>query len=324
MSEKPVTTERKQFCQVPIKIIVRYGNSIPFEIFLKLSDNKMVRISNKEENVKETIVKYINKGVKEVYANQDDYNFFIEEINRELTINFFNPETSHESRLEMMQMGLDLLHASFQRVGPKEASFKLASTLSKRTTELLKGQANLDELYTKYKNSCQHEFIKSIFISACVVAMIETFDWQTDQAKERAVQSILMRDISLSPDDIAELHRLDGQWDKLKEHIYNHPIITAKILNPENAVKLFAQDVITVIEQHHERPDGKGFPNKLDHKRIILLAAIHIVADSYVHEMIKVQFSMEKKLDVLEWMRDEFKKGNYRKAFDALEIILRK
>jgi HD-GYP domain-containing protein (c-di-GMP phosphodiesterase class II) len=324
MSDKIVTTEKKQFCHVPIKIIVYYGNAVPFEIFLKLSDNKMVRISNKEEDVKETVVKYLNKGIKEVFANADDYNFFLEKINAELSNKFFSAETTYAERLEIMQMGIDLLKVAFMRVGPKESAFKLANSLSKRTTELVKTQSNIDELYAKYKLSCHHEFIKAMFISTCVVAMIETFDWQTDQAKERAVQSVLLRDICMSLEDINTLQKHTGPAEKLREDIFNHPLLIAKILNPENSTKMFAQDVITVIEQHHERPDGKGFPGKLDHKRIILLSAIHIVADCYIEEMIKVAFNPEKKIEVLEVLRDEFKKGNYRKAFDALETVLKK
>jgi putative nucleotidyltransferase with HDIG domain len=70
------------------------------------------------------------------------------------------------------------------------------------------------------------------------------------------------------PDDLT-----DAEWEKVRAH----PILGEKILKPI----LNDPDLLAVIRNHHERQDGKGYPDGLSHQQIPLLVAIVTVADSY-------------------------------------------
>jgi putative nucleotidyltransferase with HDIG domain len=65
----------------------------------------------------------------------------------------------------------------------------------------------------------------------------------------------------------------DEEYDKVKEH----PVIGAKILEPIDAYI----DTIPIILQHHERFDGKGYPQGISGEEITLGARILSVADVY-------------------------------------------
>lgn len=69
--------------------------------------------------------------------------------------------------------------------------------------------------------------------------------------------------------------------DKLSDEelrmIRMHPIQSAEILLPLNPLK----EVIPIIRQHHERYDGKGYPDGLRGDEIILEARILAIADAY-------------------------------------------
>ncbi|MGA1790539.1 MAG: HD domain-containing phosphohydrolase [bacterium] len=104
------------------------------------------------------------------------------------------------------------------------------------------------------------------------------------------------RIMGLSPSDLDELHRagllhdigklgISGRIldkpDKLSLEefttIKQHPLIGARILEPISAYKT----IIPLIEQHHERFDGKGYPYGLSGEDICLGARILAVADVY-------------------------------------------
>ena len=65
----------------------------------------------------------------------------------------------------------------------------------------------------------------------------------------------------------------DEEYDLIK----THPAIGGKILEPIEVYK----DIIPLVEQHHERYDGKGYPLGLAGKEIDLAARILCVADVY-------------------------------------------
>ena len=75
--------------------------------------------------------------------------------------------------------------------------------------------------------------------------------------------SILLKNTKLTPDEYSE--------------IKHHPSIGVHILS--NAT--IFQDIIPIVKYHHERYDGKGYPENLKGEEIPFLARIASVADSF-------------------------------------------
>jgi len=65
----------------------------------------------------------------------------------------------------------------------------------------------------------------------------------------------------------------DKEFDKIKEH----PVMGAKIIEPVD----FLKNSYEAIYHHHEKYDGKGYPDGLKEKDIPLLSRIIAVADAY-------------------------------------------
>jgi len=68
--------------------------------------------------------------------------------------------------------------------------------------------------------------------------------------------------------------RLD---DEEIQEVMNHPSIGGRILQPINAFS----DILPIVEQHHEKFDGTGYPKKLAGNEIDINARILAVADTY-------------------------------------------
>jgi len=75
--------------------------------------------------------------------------------------------------------------------------------------------------------------------------------------------SLLHKEGRLTPEDIHELQQ--------------HPVIGMKILEPIE----FLSDVRLCIGQHHERYDGRGYPNKVSADQLLLESRLLAIADSF-------------------------------------------
>lgn len=84
-----------------------------------------------------------------------------------------------------------------------------------------------------------------------------------DIGKMKVVDDILMKSGTLSEDEYQEIKK--------------HPLKGAHILS---AVSMF-KDVIPLVKFHHERVDGRGYPEGLKDQEIPFLAKILTVADAY-------------------------------------------
>ena len=65
----------------------------------------------------------------------------------------------------------------------------------------------------------------------------------------------------------------EEEWEKMKQH----PTVGANILESIKELEL----AIKGVKYHHERYDGKGYPEGLDNGNIPIIAAIIAVADTF-------------------------------------------
>ncbi len=78
------------------------------------------------------------------------------------------------------------------------------------------------------------------------------------------------------PDEL--LQKTTPLTDEERDTIKNHPVIAAReILKPIS----YIQDVLPIIENHHENWDGSGYPNKISKDEIPLTSQIILILDQY-------------------------------------------
>jgi len=76
----------------------------------------------------------------------------------------------------------------------------------------------------------------------------------------------------------AVLHKAGKLSDAEYRHIMEHPVIGARILEP---LMRDAPGALAIVRSHHERLDGKGFPDGLRGETIPFEVRVVTVADSF-------------------------------------------
>lgn len=163
----------------------------------------------------------------------------------------------------------------------------MAQRLSKELCEKLKnaeneGEKKQDSLYlvadmlTKLYNP-MHEngVVKNKVLMA--VSLAKRFDLSKEDVDNLRV-AVLLYDIGNLMISPGLLQKATPLTDEEKETIKNHPVIAAqKILKPIS----YVQDILPIIEQHHENWDGSGYPNKKSKEEIPLTSQIILIIDEY-------------------------------------------
>lgn len=93
---------------------------------------------------------------------------------------------------------------------------------------------------------------------------------------EKVRLSALLHDIGKIGIDESILRKKEKLTEEERKEIEKHPIVGRKILNPISSLG----DIIPGVEEHHEKFDGFGYPNKLYGERISILGRIIAVADA--------------------------------------------
>lgn len=159
--------------------------------------------------------------------------------------------------------------------------------LSKELCKKLKSSANKNELskeslYTvadiltkSYNPMHTQGTIKNKVIMA--VNLAKRFDLPKDEIDNLRI-AVLLYDIGnlMLPKKV--LQKSAPLTDAEREEIKHHPMIAVKeILQPIS----YIQDVLPIIEHHHENWDGSGYPNKISKEDIPLTSQIILIVDQY-------------------------------------------
>lgn len=107
--------------------------------------------------------------------------------------------------------------------------------------------------------------------------LAKIFELSKDETDKLRIATLLY-DIGnlMLPQDL--LQKKEPLTDDEKDQIKTHPVIAAReILEPISEV----QDIIPIIEHHHENWDGSGYPGKVSGEQIPLSSQIILITDAY-------------------------------------------
>ena len=113
-------------------------------------------------------------------------------------------------------------------------------------------------------------------VSEYCVKIAKEMDLSSDEI-ERLEIAALLHDIGKLTIDNTIINKPEKLDKEEFMNILNHPTTGRKILTGIS----FFKDIPEIIEQHHERPDGNGYPYGLKSDEINSLALIVSVADAY-------------------------------------------
>ena len=195
-----------------------------------------------------------------------------------------------------------------------------AEVVSKRHSQL--GINFEDELISKFNDEHNHSDLRTWEVATSLAGAIDAKDTYTKghSTSVSRFSEALARAINLPEKEIARitlgalLHDVgkigipetvlkkegplsDDEWAIMKQH----PVIGAeKVLQPNPNLR----DLVPIVKYHHERIDGKGYPEGLSNGDIPLAAKIVAIADTY-HALISDRpyrkgMNIEKALSILE------------------------
>jgi diguanylate cyclase (GGDEF)-like protein len=156
----------------------------------------------------------------------------------------------------------------------------------------------VDILTQSYNSTYQSGFTKSKLLLAVKLAKsLNMSDEEIDKLKI----AVLLYDIGniMIPENIFK--KEDDLTEEEKNIIKTHPVIAAReILSPISSI----QDIIPIIEKHHENWDGSGYPGLSSGKDIPLSSQIILLIDAYYaltqDRPYRKAFSIEKALDIIQ------------------------
>ncbi len=314
-----------KFVPISISHILKTGYT-DYDFFIKLSHQKYIKVLIKGEPfIAEDAERFFKKSLASLYISQKDAEEFLKQLEKYLELKFRNhndktsdisfPSEAIES-VEMLAKGLGWTPDCLE-LAKKTLNFAIKAIAQEQDLmRLLKQKSSLASSHYS-----RHVSMLAIFSSA----FCQKIGWTSESTQMKLAMAALLHDLDVDDDiynDIDmwnDLARNDkDKKDKVLKY-RNHPIEAANIIKK---MKSLPPDVDNIVLQHHERPDGQGFPRCLSSSRVSPLSALFIIIEDLINHIDEKHVTSEFVLAYLNEREEYYLSGNFRKVFQSLKNSL--
>jgi hypothetical protein len=303
--------------KVKIAHLIRFASSfkgIEVHVFV---DNKFIKMNYSTDQFMDILRRLQQKDIQEVYITDVDCTRIMEEIQKNLTSkHFYDPSTLDEDRINIAEQSFEIVKEFIKQMDINKQCVDILNDVNQKTINILNESPSIFMLLNRYKKNCSEEFLNAILTSYLTSRVIDQFAWGSIQIKEKTVLASLLCDINLNKGDFKAIKNYELHGGYLEDRIKNHPLEISKLLSTKRDI--IPTETITIVEQHHEVPDGSGFPYGIQSGRFNQLSCIFIVCQKFIEYLVQEKFDYSKRLEIIERIQKKYSCKTFDKSISAL------
>lgn len=310
----------EEYARIRLFFLYRF-HSLDFPVFIKLSDDKFVKVLNPGQKYGlEFLEKYQSKDQKYLYVKLEDFPKFSSSLFRTPLYQ----EDPNENSMEKQRRKTMFLQEMARSAGITPDVIGTAEESLKEIIEEAKGKKTLSKLLKLLESSGSYNSDHATLLSYLTSAMCDEMGWNTRRSKEKLGFAALFHDVTLIDPRLAvinyrSIRGLNRFEMTVQEKYKEHPLKASELVR-EITAKYPQVDII--ISQHHERPDGTGFPYGKDYNQLLPLSCVFIVAHDFVSRAYEMNFDIEDVQFLLDQMVPEYRLGHFSRCMLALQSVL--
>jgi len=321
----------KKYCRVNLNFF--YSTKEVFcDVYLCLNNDKYVKVFNRYDNVDfMDLKKYDKRNIKHLYVRERDFSLITKKL-----VESLRPLNSQEHGLELVQN--DSLNMVFsiqlqetvseivQKIGLNSEAVEMTTIAVNSTMSLVQKNREIYDILKKSIKGENYASEHSFLLSYLACAILKESEYLSDENTMTLTVAAFFHDVTIENSETAKIqtaheYKFKTLGYKEQEEYLDHPMKARKLIEEIEGIP---QEVFSIIEHHHERYDGSGFPQGLDYKRLSPLSSIFNLAHELALYLFESGGSPANIHSILRDMEKEYTSGNYNMALEAAKKVFHK
>lgn len=302
-------------------------NSIACDVYLKLGAEKFVKVINKNDLFStEVILKLIAKGVKYFFINKSELSHYGESVTKSVHVMLVskNIKMDDVKKSQMTGQALDIVKSNLMKCGFSPAIFEVTEEIINIQMDMIKRSPELSGFMEKFQLFRRMNTEHSRLVCFLCTAILKEIGWDSESTLHKMCLASLFHDISLPEEFGNKLSASEYVKTLADADKKNYELHCEESAHLSKNFSSLAEGIEQVILEHHELPDGSGFPKKLTAMHVHALSACLHLADFVADLMWQHNFDINPiKLEIFS-KKEFYSKGVYRKPYDTIIKVLNK
>jgi response regulator RpfG family c-di-GMP phosphodiesterase len=285
------TAQGKSHDYIPIDILtLQRLYRLNTSVYLKISGEKFVKVIHSGSDFNESEVKrFTEKSVKELYIEKIEFENFIKDYRKTVFSKLAWEKVKQEEKFDILADDVALIGKASKIFGWSPSVIALAQENISNVINLVKNEPVFSKLGEMLRNEKNKKLSShTILLTFMLTELATRMNWASQGTIEKLTFAAILHDMELTDDLFADKQTLlmAEEFLTVKDSIENNKLLS----HPLDASRLTLNwpmcpsDVDIIIRQHHERPDGRGFPLGLPAFKISPLSAAFIMCEDMIYK----------------------------------------
>lgn len=297
-------------------------DTLPYDVYLELTSTKYVKIISAEKKYTHSEINvYAKKNVRYLYLRKNEYLKFLEDGIEKLLAIFESSQRLTSKKIIANQIrAVLLIHQYVQTVGVSAKLIKLCDIVIESSRPVIlehKKFRTILEQFPDEKTDIAEQSVITLYLAECILFAL---GWGSETSRKKLGLASLLYDSMLKNDDLTKINSLDDpqllMFTETEQLDYkNHPLKAAEVATQFTGYP----EADFIIAQHHERPKGDGFPNKLSTNRLTAHSCTFIIANTFTSKFVYANKEPGALLNIFREIKNAYNQGNFKEPIDALQ-----
>lgn len=303
---------KNDYLEVNLDILIK-AQHVPCDVFIQLGDKKIIKVLNeKDPFTQDELKKYTDKGLQSLLILREKAPDLICHVVGKIE-KILSDETIEAE--EKVFDAHSVIMSTVAHLGLSEKVIRATASsvdFALETFAQSKGFKSIE----KHIFGSPNEYLTShsIAVSFISVAILKNTNWDTPDTRNKLVLAGFLHDATIRDPALSEsIFETESRLLSVK----SHPEDVQKLLGK---LKNVPMDLDRILIEHHERPEGGGFPKGISGKQIHPLSSVFIFSHDIVDILFELQSKNEEVNEVSIQMKmkiDDYSIGNFEKCYDA-------
>lgn len=257
-----------------------------FDIYVKRTEGKFTKVFNKSDKIDwDRVASYEKKGLQYFYVINEDYQqygLYVEKLGRDLSDSKLKLSANETSSLLREMVNFTMREIVLNNNISEKTVNNASNVIKSCVSSLERNPKSLMRLVSLMSNQ-HYLFRHSINVSIFSVLLAKESGVTSESNLNLIGLGAFLHDIGISQLTFNPEEKEQLSPEERKE-MWRHPEMGKRMLD---GIKSIRTEVIDIIMQHHEQPNGHGYPNGLREGEIYPPAKIVSIADTFASMITK-------------------------------------
>lgn len=324
--ESVVELDPDDFLPLKLRNFYLY-DKVPFDVYIELTKTKYLKaISANKKYPQSTIQDFRKRNIKFLFLEKNEHLNFLESSIKKIGQSFHQIKNNNSvRRMQTLVAATLVIHQYLRDVGVSDTLKDFVDLVINQISKSLEEHTSLGDILLSFP--MEHGDLAEQAVLKALVSefLVRSLGWRSESTRAKTSLAAILHDTYLDKEEWSVITyqdhpHLDDIEKEDRESFLKHP------LKASETAHFFTQypDVDFIIEQHHEQPDGTGFPRGINVGKITKLSAIFILANNFVIQLVVNGVTNSSIRNICQSFEGLYNVGNFKEPFNELLKELRR